>query len=805
VNRRKLGVLLFAGAACVLASCNSFTVANFQAKLDDDFAGGCLERRGSFVFLVGFLSTGGPDNIHVSLHDIDDGPDQGTVTKHSVPGVPVEITKCFNSFGQLRQIAVVTSDGMIHVIAHPSGAVTTLGDSGMFAVAGLEFAEGSEDGRKNVVVYGEGGGPFSAAKVFIDDGDGTYSVGGFPPGLASVTSLALLDADADGDEDIMLGLGSGANNMRTYLYDGAGAYVSGPVYGVPQTVAAMGSEDLDGDGDRDIVVASAVPTQNGVVSVFVNNSDGTVTLSDSEGIGMGPARIAFGDLNIDDHPDAGIVNGVDDTVTILFGEAGATFESSSTHLIPDGVADIAFSDVGPGDYPFVDLVVFSSFEDVGVVVLGDGEDLLSEQLGEMQDSIGVVSFAVANFDESADGVQEVVALAIPSDTGTQPYDLSARWWDVNAHAFGSADPALSVNATGPLALGDLDGVDGPDLAAPGVSGGVEVLLNNGAGGFSLATKTIDTGPLLVSGVGFTTIDDNLSVDAAVSFGGTSLGTWFNNGDGTFTAGPVTPAPATTMALGHDADLTARLCLAHTALTIVSFYVMLSDGTPVMTDAVSTDPIRDFTRVHVGDWDGDLDDDFVAVSNGNPALPVYIVVFVNDGAGGFTATTLFTGERTDGWNILDATIADLDGDGAGDVAFVNDGPTGQDQFVGVIYHDGTRGVAGNAVPAESYLAGIPSGDVAVADMSADGRPWVISGKRGLRSGVSALPSRGAPETSGCSAADLAEPFGVLDFNDVLAFLVGFGAMDAASDLAEPFGEFDFNDVLAFLVLFGSGCP
>ncbi len=55
------------------------------------------------------------------------------------------------------------------------------------------------------------------------------------------------------------------------------------------------------------------------------------------------------------------------------------------------------------------------------------------------------------------------------------------------------------------------------------------------------------------------------------------------------------------------------------------------------------------------------------------------------------------------------------------------------------------------------------------------------------------------------ADLAEPFGVLNFSDVIAFLTAFGAMDPAADLAPPIGVFDFSDVVAFLASFGAGCP
>ena len=57
----------------------------------------------------------------------------------------------------------------------------------------------------------------------------------------------------------------------------------------------------------------------------------------------------------------------------------------------------------------------------------------------------------------------------------------------------------------------------------------------------------------------------------------------------------------------------------------------------------------------------------------------------------------------------------------------------------------------------------------------------------------------------NAADLAQPVGVLDFDDVLAFLVAFGAMDPAADLAPAMGVFDFDDILAFLSAFGAGCP
>ena len=57
---------------------------------------------------------------------------------------------------------------------------------------------------------------------------------------------------------------------------------------------------------------------------------------------------------------------------------------------------------------------------------------------------------------------------------------------------------------------------------------------------------------------------------------------------------------------------------------------------------------------------------------------------------------------------------------------------------------------------------------------------------------------------CNNADLAQPFGVLNFADVQSFLGSFGAGLPAADLAAPMGVFNFADVQSFLGLFGTGC-
>ncbi|MEZ6241817.1 MAG: beta-propeller fold lactonase family protein [Phycisphaerales bacterium] len=58
---------------------------------------------------------------------------------------------------------------------------------------------------------------------------------------------------------------------------------------------------------------------------------------------------------------------------------------------------------------------------------------------------------------------------------------------------------------------------------------------------------------------------------------------------------------------------------------------------------------------------------------------------------------------------------------------------------------------------------------------------------------------------CSPADLAPPYGQLDFSDVVDFLTAFAGGGPAADIASPYKQLDFSDVVEFLTAFGAGCP
>ena len=60
-------------------------------------------------------------------------------------------------------------------------------------------------------------------------------------------------------------------------------------------------------------------------------------------------------------------------------------------------------------------------------------------------------------------------------------------------------------------------------------------------------------------------------------------------------------------------------------------------------------------------------------------------------------------------------------------------------------------------------------------------------------------------AGCSVADLATPFGLIDIGDVDAFIAAFVSGAGAADVAPPFGLVDIDDVDGFIVAFLAGCP
>ena len=141
---------------------------------------------------------------------------------------------------------------------------------------------------------------------------------------------------------------------------------------------------------------------------------------------------------------------------------------------------------------------------------------------------------------------------------------------------------------------------------------------------------------------------------------------------------------------------------------------------------------------------------------------------------------------------DMVAHDADGDGDTDLAEI-------------IFSDGRAHIYQNSAgvldstPTWTFDAPEVGTAIAFGDINGDGLDDLVTGYSGntcVRVFLASPPP---------CPADLAAPFGSLDFSDVAAFLAAFGAMAPEADFAPPIGVFDFSDVAAFLAAFGAGCP
>ncbi len=795
-------------ALTIVTGCRPITLTQVQQRFDESYAGGCVlppQSGGTgAIQVIGYRAAVDANNLIYSIHsDTDESYNEGLFQLYSIPGVPVGVSKCMNDFGIVEKIAVATADGQAYIVDLDlkNGGVMAIGASNILTVRGVEFAEQDGSGLKNLIVYGTGGGPFSSMAVYVEQNDGTYASPNFPSGLGTVTSVAAANLDGTAGDELAVAQDTGGQNLGLYSFDGpTGTYSPYAGYSTGGVASRVAAADLDDDGVSEIVVLNQSPGVNGnTVGVYQSNGDGTVGLIDLEPVANGPTHVAFGDVNFDGHLDAAVACGTVDEISMLFGAPGGVFAGSTQHLSPDGVGDLVFVPSVPEvpGSPTLDLLVLSSFEQVAVLMRGDGEDLLTEQFEEFVLTSDMLCFVAANFDSSPDGVPEMRALVVDDDGSTR--QLYRADWDAANGTFGDSSLELDLSANEAMAVGDFDGANGPDLVTGSTGGGAFHLRNDGAGNLALVDDGLAPGAFITA-IGAMSINGDATDDVVVLAQNT-LTTWFAFADGPWQEGSSISAPGTTLAVGRYDDGSNWVATAHRALDDVSFWNIMPDGSMVLSDTVSIAGLNNPEQLASGDWDGDGHDDAVIVLSENLSADVQVVLMLNDGVGGFDSQVIFDRARVDGWNPIGAGFADVNGDGRTDVVCVNNSFNASDQFLFAIVNDPKRGTE---PVIEMYLTGDPIGCFVVADLDGDDSTWFLTGKTGSRKGLSALPTRSAVKGGPCNEADIVKPFGQLDFADLQAFLNLFAEFDLSVDLNGD-GALDFFDVQRYLGSFSAGCP
>lgn len=189
---------------------------------------------------------------------------------------------------------------------------------------------------------------------------------------------------------------------------------------------------------------------------------------------------------------------------------------------------------------------------------------------------------------------------------------------------------------------------------------------------------------------------------------------------------------------------------------------------------------------------------VAQANTGMLSVVNSIVWGNTGASASSAQEAqVRGNMSVDHSLVEGWDGSIPGTGTidGDPGFVNAAGDNYRLAAGSVAID-----AGDSdrAPGETDLAGAPrvADDTGTPDTGVGPAPIVDMG---------AYEFQGTTPPAECNDADLAAPYGELDFSDVIAFLSAFSTSDPAADLAAPQGQWDFSDVLAFLTAFAAGCP
>jgi FG-GAP-like repeat len=670
----------------------------------------------------------------------------------------------------------VSGSGLTYILlGHGDGTFEFGEDAPLTGFYWFKAADLTGDGITDLVGYLSG--QRSKVRVAPGNGDGTFDpVFEIETNSDQFAAIEVADLDADGINDLIV-RGS-SNEVRVMLGLGGGAFAPGVNYPARSGVWDIAAVRINGNPNVSIVV---IGNLQGRAVFLPGNGDGTLGTRTDVRVEGRPRTLDIGDVDGD---------GDDDVIV------GYTTSSQ-----------------GLNQATVLEQQIDGSFVVSEVVNVGDGVRH---------------EFLLGDFD--GDTISDLVTIDRDANRARVYFGQEDATFD-QRQVFSAGQGAAAV------VTGDIDNDGQPDLlVANEIDNTITVFLGDTTS--LLVEKTVLGTGLKPAGMALGDVDGDGALDLAVAeTDSDTFSVFLGMGDGLFappTAHPSGGLDPTSVVLSDlNEDGLLDYIVANKGNNV--FAVMLADGPGLVGSPVLFSSSTASEMLAAQDMNGDGHMDIVSVGGGFSGL---VSVFLGDGVGGFSAPL----DHAAGQSPVAVDAADLNGDSVLDLAVAN--RLGSSVKVLLGNGDGTMSNAANlnGVPgAVSVSIGDVDGD-SVLDIVATSQtqnfvnvfPGVGDGSFGIRTqfvvgnsprGIALLDLDGfgdldlAVGSSGdgvaevllnethrrlrCSVADFAEPFQVLDFFDVQAFLGAFAGGDTEADLTGD-GQIDFFDVQAFLTAFSQGC-
>ena len=192
---------------------------------------------------------------------------------------------------------------------HGAFAVAASGDwaSSDFNVLDLVAFDADGDGDSDLMPATLRYWPRPTTMLYRNDGHGVFMA--TDPGAAGLMeeagAIAVLDADRDGDMDVVMGTSGLYGGLRDALLlnDGTGRFVLAPsLLDLRRETDDVGAFDVEGDGDLDVVATSEYGWGYGTV-LLLNDGAGHLTPADGGGFEAAQGKVVFLDADRDGDTD----------------------------------------------------------------------------------------------------------------------------------------------------------------------------------------------------------------------------------------------------------------------------------------------------------------------------------------------------------------------------------------------------------------------------------------------------------------------------------------------------------------------